>query len=212
MPVKNVKRVIGILACFFAVFVLVQTRLVQNEFQRYYAFIAPDCHRVILEKWKDKDVGFLIGQLTSPMPLRREAANIILLGRKPVVSAVIEKYRSMLTSRYAEDRWTAYAALTDFNVHVDPVPIVAALKLGQENEYFSVALHLLSCIHHDEAKKYLLSLDEKDDSAAAHLADNAKFWQDLPEYRVKVERIAKDHPDKWRREEAAKVLKEVWGA
>ena len=208
---KKINVIFRILTGCVVLFFLGQTRLIQDEFQRTYAFLVPDCHRTILEKWQQKDVGFLIPQLTSSMPLRREAADTILRLRKPVVQAVIEKYKSMEHSWYAEDRWTAYGALADFNVHVDPTPILRVLKKGLDNRYYSVALYLLSQMRNDEAKKTLLAFDEMEDTGAAFLADNAIFWHDVPAYRAKVEHIAKEHPSKWRREEAQKVLKDVWG-
>jgi hypothetical protein len=191
--------------------VVSQTRWFNNELIRTYEFIAPDCERKILEDWKNKDVDFLLKKITAPNPLHRHAAKWVLAARDPIVPAMTDTYKRMTTSWYEEDRLSGYSALAARGIYFDTTPLLKYLKRDTFDSNYSWVVSILSVARETKARDVLLALPESDPFNTSALLTNAIYWHDVPAYRTKIENIAKNHPDKWHRAEAQKVLKEVWG-
>lgn len=191
--------------------IISQTRWFNDVLMSIYEFRVPDCERKILYAWNDKDVDFLLREITSPNPLHRYAADELLSRKRPIVPSMIEKYTSMTTSWYEEDRFVGYASLVAGHVSIDTEPVYRYLKKGRNAFYYSTALAILSMAGDTRACDVLLAMSESDPFNTSPLLTNAVYWHDVPAYRAKIERIAKDHPDKWRRDAAQRFFKKVWG-
>jgi len=191
--------------------VIRQTRWFNDVLTGIYEFGVPDCERKILYAWNDKDVDFLLRKITSPNSLHRYAADELLSRKRPVVPAMIEKYKTMTTSWYEEDRFVGYASLVAGHVYIDTEPVYRYLKKGRKAFYYSTALAILSMAGDKRACDVLLTMSESDPLNTSPLLTNATYWRDVPAYRAKIERIAKDNPDRWRRDAARKFYKKVWG-